>query len=409
MGLLDDEESRRKLMIDADGYRHRGLIDDAQQMSVGATAQTQLPAINVPPEKSGFSKTIGAIGTGLKYALPAFGMIYDQAKRGADDRAEVARMNEGAKQVDGGYEALAEYWAKQGNPEKAKQYMGLANPVLERSNSALSSRVAVNPATGKPELVILMRDGSTQFTGIEPTAKEKSDAGYTEEGLPLTETKPGKLPVGYFWNPITNSAERIPGLPIKPEQQPAATKAGGSASPKPATISELTGLSKSFSQETKDDSDVAGSWRTLHSNAALGTPAGDIAVIYAYMKLQDPTSVVREGEFATAQNAGGIHETIRARLNQAIGTGRLTPQLRSEILGSAKATLNSRRSQFSAKQDRFTKLAKSKGIDPELVIGNPYADLPGFDKPAPRPSVQPPPLSAIQAERDRRKKLRGGK
>lgn len=234
MGLLDDEESRRKLMIDADGYRHRGLIDDAQQMSVGATAQTQLPAINVPPEKSGFSKTIGAIGTGLKYALPAFGMIYDQAKRGADDRAEVARMNEGAKQVNGGYEALAEYWAKQGNPEKAKQYMGLANPVLERSNSALSSRVAVNPATGKPELVILMRDGSTQFTGIEPTAKEKSDAGYTEEGLPLTETKPGKLPVGYFWNPITNSAERIPGLPIKPEQQPAATKAGGSASPKPA-------------------------------------------------------------------------------------------------------------------------------------------------------------------------------
>lgn len=106
MGLLDDEESRRKLMIDADGYRHRGLIDDAQQMSVGATAQTQLPAINVPPDKSGFSKTIGAIGTGLKYALPAFGMIYDQAKRGADDRAEVARMNEGAKQVDGGYEAL---------------------------------------------------------------------------------------------------------------------------------------------------------------------------------------------------------------------------------------------------------------------------------------------------------------
>ena len=363
-----------------------GLLDDEENPLVdpqSALAQYQPQQVATAPQKpQGIS------------LLQRLGMAFIPETMDAISNAKAQQ----AAPVDGGYEALAEYWAKQGNPEKAKQYMGLANPVLERSNSALSSRVAVNPATGKPELVILMRDGSTQFTGIEPTAKEKSDAGYTEEGLPLTETKPGKLPVGWFWNPITKSAERIPGLPIKP---PAAPKTGGSAPPKPpkppkpATISELTGLSKSFSQETKDDSDVAGSWRTLHSNAALGTPAGDIAVIYAYMKLQDPTSVVREGEFATAQNAGGIQETIRARLNQAIGAGRLTPQLRSELLGSAKATLNSRRSQFSAKQDRFTKLAKSKGIDPELVIGNPYADLPGFDKPA----------TSVETINDRRKRL----
>jgi len=364
-----------------------GLLDDEENPLVdpqSALAQYRPQQVATAPQKpQGIS------------LLQRLGMAFIPETMGAISNAKAQQ----AAPVDGGYEALAEYWAKQGNPEKAKQYMVLANPVLERSNSALSSRVAVNPATGKPELVILMRDGSTQFTGIEPTAKEKSDAGYTEEEIPLTETKPGKLPVGWFWNPITNSAERIPGLPIKPERQP--PKAGGSAPPKPpkppkpATISELTGLSKSFSQETKDDSDVAGSWRTLHSNAALGTPAGDIAVIYAYMKLQDPTSVVREGEFATAQNAGGIHETIRARLNQAIGAGRLTPQLRSEILGSAKATLNSRRSQFSAKRDRFTKLAKSKGIDPELVIGNPYADLPGFDKPA----------TSVETINDRRKRL----
>lgn len=212
-----------------------------------------------------------------------------------------------AAPVDGGYEALAEYWAKQGNPEKAKQYMAL-------SGIGVDERFATMFDAEDGNTYQLRKSAGPVLIGrTAPTAKEKSDAGYTEEGLPLTETKPGKLPVGWFWNPITNSAERIPGLPIKPEQQPAAPKPGGSASPKPpkppeppkpATISELTGLSKSFSQETKDDSAVAGSWRTLHSNAALGTPAGDIAVIYAYMKLQDPTSVVREGEFATAQNAG---------------------------------------------------------------------------------------------------------
>lgn len=369
-----------------------GLLDDEENPLVdpqSALAQYQPQQVATAPQKpQGIS------------LLQRLGMAFIPETMGAISNAKAQQ----AAPVDGGYEALAEYWAKQGNPEKAKQYMAL-------SGIGVDERFATMFDAEDGNTYQLRKSAGPVLIGrTAPTAKEKSDAGYTEEGLPLTETKPGKLPVGWFWNPITNSAERIPGLPIKPEQQPAAPKPGGSASPKPpkppeppkpATISELTGLSKSFSQETKDDSAVAGSWRTLHSNAALGTPAGDIAVIYAYMKLQDPTSVVREGEFATAQNAGGIHETIRARLNQAIGAGRLTPRLRSEILGSAKATLNSRRSQFSAKQDRFTKLAKSKGIDPELVIGNPYADLPGFD--------EPPPLSAIQAERDRRKKLRGGK
>lgn len=359
-----------------------GLLDDEENPLVdpqSALAQYQPQQVATAPQKpQGIS------------LLQRLGMAFIPETMAAISNAKAQQ----AAPVDGGYEALAEYWAKQGNFEKAKQYMALSGiGVDERFNAMFEAE-----------------DGNTYQLrkGADPvligrTAKEKSDAGYTEEGIPPTETKPGKLPVGWFWNPITNSAERIPGLPIKPERQPAAPKpkAGGSAPPKPpkppkpATISELTGLSKSFSQETKDDSAVAGSWRNLYSNAALGTPAGDIAVIYAYMKLQDPTSVVREGEFATAQNAGGIHETIRARLNQAIGAGRLTPRLRSEILGSAKATLNSRRSQFSAKQDRFTKLAKSKGIDPELVIGNPYADLPGFDKPA----------TSVETIDDRRKRL----
>ena len=326
-----------------------GLLDDEENPLVdpqSALAQYQPQQVATAPQKpQGIS------------LLQRLGMAFIPETMGAISNAKAQQ----AAPVDGGYEALAEYWAKQGNPEKAKQYMALSGIGVDERFAAMFDAEDGNTYQ------LRKGAGPVLIGRTAPTAKEKSDAG----------------------------------LPIKPEQQPAAPKAGGSAPPKPpkppkpATISELTGLSKSFSQETKDDSAVAGSWRTLHANAALGTPAGDIAVIYAYMKLQDPTSVVREGEFATAQNAGGIHETIRARLNQAIGAGRLTPLLRSEILESAKATLNSRRSQFSAKRDRFTKLAKSKRIDPELVIGNPYADLPGFDKPA----------TSVETIDDRRKRL----
>jgi len=34
------------------------------------------------------------------------------------------------------------------------------------------------------------------------------------------------------------------------------------------------------------------------------------------MKILDPGSVVREGEFATAQNSAGIPERIRAKYNR---------------------------------------------------------------------------------------------
>ena len=48
--------------------------------------------------------------------------------------------------------------------------------------------------------------------------------------------------------------------------------------------------------------------------------AGDLAMIFTYMKILDPTSVVREGEQATAQNAAGTPERIKNIYNRVIKT-----------------------------------------------------------------------------------------
>ena len=55
--------------------------------------------------------------------------------------------------------------------------------------------------------------------------------------------------------------------------------------------------------------------------ASLNSPGGlgDVAAIFGFMKMLDPNSVVRESEYATAANAGGIYNRMMNLLEEAEG------------------------------------------------------------------------------------------
>ena len=59
------------------------------------------------------------------------------------------------------------------------------------------------------------------------------------------------------------------------------------------------------------------------------------------MKALDPTSVVREGEFANAQNSAGVPDRIRNYYNQLQRATRLNPEQRAEFLGVAQGIYES--------------------------------------------------------------------
>jgi hypothetical protein len=70
---------------------------------------------------------------------------------------------------------------------------------------------------------------------------------------------------------------------------------------------------KEYSDQTKGYQEVKSAYgRVL---ASQETAAGDLALIFNYMKMLDPGSVVREGEFATAQNAAGVPDRIKNLYN----------------------------------------------------------------------------------------------
>lgn len=99
-------------------------------------------------------------------------------------------------------------------------------------------------------------------------------------------------------------------------------------------------------------------------NADVPGP-GDIALIFSYMKTLDPGSVVREGEFATAQNAGGIPESIRNYYNRVVGGGRLSPALRTEFANTALNIYESRAQSYNDVANMYRGLIIRAGGDPD--------------------------------------------
>ena len=105
-------------------------------------------------------------------------------------------------------------------------------------------------------------------------------------------------------------------------------------------------------------------------NAATSDPSGanDLALIFGYMKVLDPGSVVREGEFANAQNTGGISERVWSLYNQLLRGERLTPGQRTNFIQSARTQFAPSLAQQAANEDRYRGLSDAYGFKSENVV-----------------------------------------
>lgn len=141
---------------------------------------------------------------------------------------------------------------------------------------------------------------------------------------------------------------------------------GGLAPEKIAGIE--SGLRKEYTAQSKIFGDQVNAFNRIAASAQDPSGAGDISLIYSYMKMLDPTSVVREGEFATAQTAGSIPESIIAKYNQALKGERLTPQIRSDFVKRAGLLYDSANKQQQKTMQTFSNLATQTGVRPENVV-----------------------------------------
>lgn len=112
------------------------------------------------------------------------------------------------------------------------------------------------------------------------------------------------------------------------------------------------------------------SYADMESAAQLNTPAGDMMLLYGYLKTADPNTGVKEGEYANAQKAGSIPDWMRNLWDRSVaGTGLLQPHQKQALLNVGKMTLyNSLTNWYDNEAVPNIILAQAKGVNPDFVV-----------------------------------------
>lgn len=139
-----------------------------------------------------------------------------------------------------------------------------------------------------------------------------------------------------------------------------------------ADIKQVRDVEKSFRGEyvkaSQEFSGIVANYGRLLASAKEDSGPGDLALIFNFMKMNDPGSTVREGEFSNAQNAPGITARIRNLYNQAIRGVRLRPEDRLQFLETAEAMFRQNEASQQRLIQQYTGLAGRANVDAANVI-----------------------------------------
>lgn len=135
-------------------------------------------------------------------------------------------------------------------------------------------------------------------------------------------------------------------------------------------FSQEKDLRKEFTTQSKDFTEATLGFKKVQNAAMAKTPSGanDIALIFGYMKVLDPNSVVREGEFATAEEAGGVSSRVLNLYNKVVKGERLTPEVRQKFVQSARTQYAPYLEQQQDREVEFTELTSAYNLDPTKVV-----------------------------------------
>jgi hypothetical protein len=86
------------------------------------------------------------------------------------------------------------------------------------------------------------------------------------------------------------------------------------------------------------------------------------------MKMNDPGSTVREGEFKTAADAGSANQKFWGMYQKVKSGEFLTPALRSQFVNSAHNLYASHADQYGRLREQYGQLAQRQGMNPDNIF-----------------------------------------
>jgi hypothetical protein len=247
------------------------------------------------------------------------------------------------------------------SPATHAQGAALAQKVQERAAAPVPPQLKTQVVNGRlvsvdenhPELGMTVLPVPDELKDHIKSADELGIPGggyYTVDanGKPTSVYQP---PEGY-----TSSAGRMKPIEGGPAQNQLTQTLRNDATSKPA-------ISNYLAAQLNYDKVVTAS--------KIGSAAGDLALVYAYMKMLDPNAAVMHDDYANAQNTAGVPDRIRNVFNNIKNGETLSVTQRREMVEAAGQQFTTYQTNARPMYDFYTNIARSQGLDPTLV-------LPGF-------------------------------
>lgn len=128
------------------------------------------------------------------------------------------------------------------------------------------------------------------------------------------------------------------------------------------------GLRKEVTSLLKDFNSVADAFARVNASVSDPSAAGDLSLIFNFMKMLDPESTVREGEFATAESSGSVPARISATYNKVVSGERLEAAQRADFASRSGKLMEAAQTEAKKTASAFEQIAISAGVDVENVL-----------------------------------------
>jgi len=247
--------------------------------------------------------------------------------------------------------ASAESAAKKAIRTGAKEDLALAQDAFTTAQNAfktqqdlIEQRIDLLNGGGEPITVgkgatLVSPSGDVLFRSSEDTDEALSVADAAKLGVPFGTTQGEAAELGII--PSGSNASdfeiRTIGNQLLRVNPDGSTEVifEGEEGDDPFTTQQKFQNTFSFRKEVVDNSGdfikIRDSFARIQASIEKPSAAGDLALIFNYMKILDPGSVVRESEFATAANAAGVPTRARNLWNKFLYGTRLGAPTNEEV------------------------------------------------------------------------------
>lgn len=323
------------VLVDANDPSGNGVIGSVQTLAAGGKGVGGVPGVRrkvVDPKKNQIEGYY--VGKGAM-TEPNNNPNYDKSEllNGQNDTQKYEQVNAGVRALTN----LGGMLGKYGAP-------------LKVLGNAFDSTLGTQPA-GQPNLNNMMPSNS-QNAG-QMTAKDAELAAIRSGAIKAGDLQSKEMrrlknsdPQGYI-DQLNAMSEGVSGKNASKDF----TQANQLYNRYDATGKEIRTLDQGFAV-------------TNNFNINTKNPYDDQALIFSFMKVLDPGSVVREGEFKTAQNNASLLQSIGANWQNAVnGQGMLLPAQRQKILDTMKQIYQQKMIQYSDLTNQYAAAGAKLGFD----------------------------------------------